>query len=155
MRSSDFPTSCLLGVRLAAFPRRSTQGMDEVGISRFPCQEFPRLRRVFDGAGSETGWPVAPIPVWPSASDNGVGTPDGMISQLKGWPACAPVNASPPALRPSTPDAGSGWLAEPFPCDSCIHDSLPVYPGALSVLGAPGTSACARRSWGPTRNRRS
>ena len=35
MRSSDFPNTYILGVRLAAFPRRSTQGMDEVGISRF------------------------------------------------------------------------------------------------------------------------
>src|SRR5262245_49972686 len=49
-----------------------------------------------------------------------------MISQLDGWPACAPVNASPPALRPSTHDSGSGWLARPFPCDSFIHDSSPV-----------------------------
>ena len=75
---------------------------------------------------TEIGLPVASIPVWPSASDNGVGTPDWMISQLDGWPACAPVNASPPALRPPTHDSGSGWLAGPFPCDSCIHDSSPV-----------------------------
>ena len=135
MRSSDFPTSYILGVRLAAFPRRSTQGMDEGGISRFPCKEFPRLRRVFDCAGSEIGLPVAPTSVWPSASENSVGTPDCLISQLNGWPACAPVNASPPALRPSTHDSGSGWLAGPFPCDSCIHDSLPV----------------SRRTFGPTR----
>ena len=84
------------------------------------------MRRVFDCAGSEIGLPVASIPVWPSASDNGVGTPDDLISQLDGWPACAPVNASLPALRPSTHDSGSGWLAGPFPCDSFIHDSSPV-----------------------------
>ena len=126
MRSSDFPTAFILGVRLAAFSRRSTQGVDEVGISRFPCEECPRMHRVCDCAGSEIGSPVASIPVWPSASDNGVGTPDWMISQLDGWPACAPVNASLPALRPSTHDSGSGWLAGPFPCDSCSHDSSPV-----------------------------
>ncbi|HZU34486.1 MAG TPA: sigma factor [Gemmataceae bacterium] len=67
-----------------------------------------RMRRVFDCAGSEIGLPVTSIPVWPSASDNGVGTPDCLISQLDGWPACAPVNASPPASRPSTHDSGSG-----------------------------------------------
>src|SRR4051794_11854359 len=48
-------------------------------------------------------------------------------------PRCAPVNASPPALRPSTHDSGSGWLAGPFPCDSSIHNSSPVLTGALSV----------------------
>src|SRR4051812_32330075 len=133
MRSSDFPTACILGVRLAAFPRRSTQGMDEVGISRFPCEEFPRMRRVFDCAGSEIGLPVAPIPVWPSASDNGVGTPDCLISQLHGWPACAPVNASAGALRPLPHDSGSGWLAGPFRCDSFIRYSSPVFTDALSV----------------------
>ena len=79
---------------------------------------------------------------------NGVGTPDGLISQLNGWPACAPVNASPPALRPSTHDSGSGWLAEPFPCDSCIHNSLPVCPGALSDRSAQRTSSCPWLSMG-------
>jgi hypothetical protein len=126
MRSSDFPTACILGVRLAAFPRRSTQRVNEAGLSRFPCEEFPRMHRVYDCAGSGTGSPGTPISVWPSASDNGVGTPDCLISQLDGWPACAPVHASLLASRPPTQDSGSGWLAGPFPCDSCIHDSLPV-----------------------------
>ncbi len=85
------------------------------------------------GPRSACRW--APTSVWPSASENSVGTPDCLISQLNGWPACAPVNASPPALRPSTHDSGSGWLAGPFPCDSCIHDSLPV----------------SRRTFGPVR----
>jgi hypothetical protein len=102
------------------------------------------MRRVFDCAGSEIGLSVAPSSVRPSASDYGVGTPDCMISQLDGWPACAPVNASPPALRPSTHDSGSGWLAGPFPCDSCIHDSLPVLTGALSVRSMLRTMWLAR-----------
>jgi hypothetical protein len=55
--------------------------MDEVGIARFPCEEFPRMRRVFDCARSEIGLPVAPTSVWPSASDIGVGTPDCLISE--------------------------------------------------------------------------
>jgi hypothetical protein len=42
------------------------------------------MHRVFDCAGSVTGSPVTSVPVWPSASDNGVGTPDWMISQLDG-----------------------------------------------------------------------
>src|SRR5262245_18364468 len=138
MQPSDFPTPCLPDVRPVAFSGRpvAPSATGGVGISRLPCKEFPRMRRVFDCAGSVIGLPVAPITVGPSASDNGVGTPDWMISQLDGWPACAPVNASPPALRPSTHDSGSGWLAGPFPCDACIHDSLPVCPGALSVRRA-------------------
>jgi hypothetical protein len=52
------------------------------------------------------------------------------ISQLNALPACAPVNASPPALRLATHVSGSGWLAKPFLRDSCIHYSTPVYPGA-------------------------
>src|SRR5262245_64696790 len=153
MQPSDFPTPCMPDVRLVAFSGRpvAPSATGGVGISRFPCKEFPRMRRVFDCAGSVIGLPVAPITVWPSASDNGVGTPDWMISQLDGWPACAPVNASPPALRPSTHDSGSGWLAGPFPCDSCIHDSLPVLTGALSVLRALRASAWAPMGIRPKR----
>jgi hypothetical protein len=34
-----------------SWPRQA----DAVGISRFPCKEFPRMRRVFDCAGSMIG----------------------------------------------------------------------------------------------------
>src|SRR6202047_1030576 len=77
---------------------------------------------------------IAPPSVWPSALLNGVGTPVEIISQLNTRPACAPVNASLAALRLAMHDSGSGWIATPFLCDSCIHDSTPVYPGALSKL---------------------
>ena len=72
--------------------------------------------------------------VLPSAMLNDVGTPVAIISQLNTLPACAPVNASMAALRLSMHDSGSGWLAKPFLCDSSIHYSTPVYPGALSIL---------------------
>jgi hypothetical protein len=72
--------------------------------------------------------------VWPSALLNGVGTPVAIISQLDTRPACAPVNASMAAFQRFMHDSGSGWLAMPFLCDSFIHDSTPVYPGALSSL---------------------
>jgi len=36
------------------------------------------------------------------------------ISQLNALPACAPVNASPVALRRHAHDSGSGWFATPF-----------------------------------------
>jgi hypothetical protein len=75
--------------------------------------------------------------VLPSAMLNGVGTPVAIISQLNTLPAGAPVNASMVALWLATHDSGSGWVATPFLCDSFIHDSTPVYPGAHhGLLGA-------------------
>jgi hypothetical protein len=72
--------------------------------------------------------------VLPSAMLNGVGTLIAIISQLNGRPACAPVNASMVALRRATHNSGPGWFATPFLYDSFIHNSTPVYPGALSTL---------------------
>ncbi len=71
-----------------------------------------------------------------SALLNDVSTPVAIISQLNTQPACAPVNASPTALQLPTHDSGSGWLATPFLCDSFIHNSTPVYPGALRIIFA-------------------
>jgi len=71
--------------------------------------------------------------VWPSLLGNGVGTPIAFISQLHTLPACTPVNASMAALRLATHDSGPGWVATPFPYDSFIHTSTPVYPGALPL----------------------
>ena len=65
---------------------------------------------------------------------NNVGTPVAIISQLHTLPACTPVNASMAALRLATHDSGPGWIATPFPYDSFIHNSTPVYPAALSRL---------------------
>ena len=73
-------------------------------------------------------------PMLPSALLNCVGTLVAIISQLDTQPACAPVNASRPVLRLATHDSGTGWLATPFLYGSFIHDSKPVYPGALSSL---------------------
>ena len=77
---------------------------------------------------------MASLPVLPSAMLNDVGTLVAIISQLNALPACAPVNASMVALRLATHDSGSGWFATPFLYDSFIHNSTPVYPGALSSL---------------------
>jgi len=74
---------------------------------------------------------IAHPSVWPSLLRNGVGTPVAFISQLHTLPACTPVNASMAALRLATHDSGPGWIATPFPYDSFIHSSTPVYPGAL------------------------
>ena len=72
--------------------------------------------------------------VWPSALMNSVDTPVAIISQLNVRPACTPVNASMAALRLATHDSGPGWIATPFLYDSFIHNSTPVYPGALIIL---------------------
>ena len=77
---------------------------------------------------------IAHPPVLPSAMLNDVGTPVAIISQLNTLPACAPINASMAALRLATHDSGSGRFATPFLYDSFIHNSTPVYPGALSNL---------------------
>ena len=77
---------------------------------------------------------LTPPPVLPSAMRNDVGTPVAIISQLNTLPACAPVNASMAALRPTMHDSGSGWFAKPSLYDSFIHNSTPVYPGALRTL---------------------
>jgi hypothetical protein len=77
---------------------------------------------------------IAHPSVWPSALCHDVGTLVAIISQLDTLPACAPVNASMAALRLVTHDSGSGWIATPFPYDSFIHDSTPVYPGARHRL---------------------
>src|SRR3954469_4802619 len=91
------------------------------------------MARVSDCAGSEDGSPITPTSVWPSASHNGVGTPEDLISQLDGWPACAPVNASPAPLPVRTHDSGSGRLAGSSPYGSFIRNSSPVFNGALNV----------------------
>ena len=77
---------------------------------------------------------LAHPPVLPSALLNDVGTLVAIISQLNTRPTCAPVNASMAASRLAMHDSGSGWVAIPFLYDSSIHDSTPVYPGALSNL---------------------
>src|SRR5215472_16560458 len=72
--------------------------------------------------------------VLPSVTCHGVGTLIAIISQLNTLPACAPVNASMATLRLATHDSVSGWFANPFLCDTFIHDSTPVYPGARHAL---------------------
>ena len=81
-------------------------------------------------------------PVLPSALLNDVGTPVAIISQLIARPTCAPVNASMAASRLATHDSGPGWIATPFLYDSFIHNSTPVYPGALSSLLGRRSEGC-------------
>ena len=54
----------------------------------------------------------------------------GFLSRLNTRPARTPVNASTTPSRASPHDSGPLWPATPSTCDSFIHCTLPVYPGA-------------------------
>src|ERR1035437_8920574 len=60
---------------------------------------------------------------------------DAMTAQLREAGITVDVdplsNASSAASRPPSHGWGPGWLATPSLYDSCIRDSLPVYPGAI------------------------
>ena len=59
--------------------------------------------------------------------------PEVVISRLNGWPARTPVNASPLPSRAATHDSGPMRFATPSLCGSLIHDTLPVFTGALQA----------------------
>ena len=133
MPMSDFPAACASGLQPQAFPDRPPDHQPEgtTGISRFSCIEFPRMHRVFDSVGPDCHWRLARRPVWPSRRVNTVGTPERLITELNGWPARTPVNASPATLPPLAHDSGPWWIATPSMSGSFIPDSMPVYPGAF------------------------
>ena len=115
------------------------------GVSRFPCREFPRMPRVCDSVAFRGDWRVlSSSRMWPSLSVNKVGTPGVVISELDGWPACAPVNASPRRLPVSAHDSGSRWFATPFLYGSFIRYSLPALTGAF--MASPEFPLRAKRS---------
>jgi hypothetical protein len=129
--SLDFPMR-------SALPARA----DDRRLSRFPCVVFPYMRGVSDRAGSTAAsrWrqPRCGLPHQVMC----VGTPEwppfgGLpISRFNTRPARTPVNASSPSLRIATHDSGPVWLARPSPYDSCIHDTSPVFIGAIDLLKA-------------------
>ena len=89
------------------------------------------MRRVFDSAASDDatrGCGIARV-AFP-LSGQGRHT-EVVISELNGWPACTPVNASAGASPPPPHDSGPVWLAGPSPYGSFIRYSMPVYPGAF------------------------
>ena len=77
MESSDSLETCMSAVRQIAFsdrpPQLSRGGVSRV--SRFPCKEFPRMRRVSDSAASTSGLRLASLMVLPSPCRDKVGTP--------------------------------------------------------------------------------
>jgi len=104
------------------------------------AESFHACVRVFDSAASCSGSRVPSLLILPSPHKHKVGTPIEVISELDGWPACAPVNASPAMLPPPAHDSGSGWVASPFLYGSFIRNSPPVYPGAFAYPLPPFTT---------------
>jgi hypothetical protein len=131
---SDFPAAYTSGLQPQAFPDRPPghQAEGATGISRFSCIEFPRMHRVFDSVGPDPRSRLARRPVWPSRSIKTVGAPkSSVISELNGWPARTPVNASPATSPSPAHDSGPWRLATPSMSGSFIPDSMPVDPGAF------------------------
>ena len=142
MLVSDFPAAYASGLWPQAFPDRPADGLRSrpagaTGISRFSCMERPRMRRVSDSAGPMSRLALSPRIVLPSLPQYEVGTPEWVISELNGWPACSPVNAYDVPLRPHRHDSGPWWVATAFhvrlshlPAGRQVLYSMPVYPGA-------------------------
>ena len=114
------------------FPTRPVppSGAGEHRISRFSCEVFPYVHGVSDHAGPEriSRWRCVrcclPLLLTTSASRRNV------LSRLYTRPARTTVNASTLLLREAPHDSGPSWVAGPSTCDSFIHNTSPVYPGA-------------------------
>ena len=96
MESSDSLETCMSDVRQSAFSDRPSPGGKGISrVSRFPCKEFLRMHRVFDSAAStdDLRFSVARDVAFPLSGQGRHA--EVVISELNGWPACAPANASP------------------------------------------------------------
>jgi len=86
--SSDSPPACALVVWLFAFSSRSDVFLSDTdGVSRFSRMEFPDMPGVSDCAGFMTDLRLSSFIMWPSASQNSVGTPNE-IDFAAQYPAC-------------------------------------------------------------------
>ena len=131
MRPSDSLETCMSDVRQCllgpspALRRGNFQGLP-ISVQRVSTHaQGLRLRGVHERLAISVVHDVA-FPL----SGQGRHTED-LISELNGWPACAPVNASPAMLPPPAHDSGLERFATPFPCDSFIRYSSPAFIGAF------------------------
>jgi hypothetical protein len=108
------------------------------GISRFPCEVLPCVLGVSDRAGSHRvsrwrrdgcGLPPVSMASAPRSCP--------LISRLNTRPVRTPVNASPPASRPSAHDSGPVWVATPSPYETSIRNTSPVSTGARTPRWTP------------------
>ena len=138
MRPSDSLKTCMSAVRQRlrgpsrALRRGSFQGLP-VSVQRVSTHaQGLRLRgvhgRLAIGVAHDVAFPT---------SEQGRHA-ETLISELNGWPACAPVNASPAMLPQPAHDSGLERFATPSPYGSFIRYSLPAFTGAFSDPGFPG-----------------
>src|SRR5215467_11277068 len=117
------------------FPTRPVppSGAGEHRVSRFSCEVFPYVHGVSDHAGpdriSRCRCVRCGLPLSPTAS----AARSDALSRLNTRPARTPVNASTLPLREAPHDSGPSWVASPLTCDSFIHNTSPVYPGAQEM----------------------
>jgi len=85
---SDSPLACMLDVELIAFSSRTGVPLPVTdGVSRFSRMEFSDMPGVCDCAEFTSGSRVSSLMLWPSASQNSVGTLD-VIDFAAPYPAC-------------------------------------------------------------------
>ena len=98
--------------------------------SRFSCDVFPYVHGVSDRAGpdriSRYRCVRFCLPLSPTAS----ASRSKFLSRLNTRPTRTAVNASALSLWKTAHDSGPSWVAGPSTCDSFIHNTSPVYPGA-------------------------
>ena len=116
MVSSDFSSTCMLGVRLMAFPSRpGTQVRAWMRPPRFrtknvsTCTRSPTAR----GSSHASHSPWDDVAFSSAERDRHLGIRP--VSQLNTWPVVSPVNASRLSSRTAVHHSGSGWLARPYP----------------------------------------
>jgi len=141
MRPSDSPATCRLelDVRLMAFSNRPAPFWQR----RYWGLPVPALGVSLPAWGlglrrAPNRLERSPTPVYPSAGQNDVGALEvSMISELHTQPACAPVKASPVALRPLAHDSGSGWFARVGARRSPVIPMFPRSPLSFRTVGFP------------------
>ena len=119
------------------FPTRpaAPSAAGEPRASRFSCEVFPYVHGVCDRAGP---WRISRYRCarWclPLISTASASRSIPSLSRLNTRPARTPVNASTNPLRETPHDSGPLWVASLSACDSFIHNTSPVYPGAIGEL---------------------
>src|SRR5712691_5694921 len=141
-RLSDFPGSCISGVRLptsrcAPAPRPTTGPPGETWDLPVLVRGVSVHARGLRPRGVRVQLALVLDAVLPSAQGDSVGTPLWLISGLNTRPARTPTNASWPALRLTPHSSGPAWIASPSPYDSCIRYTSPLNPGATSFPPPP------------------
>ena len=132
MASSDFSSTCMLGVRLMAFPSRpGTLLRAWMRPPRFRAKNVSTCTRSSTARGSShaSHSPWDDVAFSSAERDRHLGSRP--VSQLNTWPVVSPVNASRRPSRDAVHHSGSGRLAKPSPWGTCTSYSLPACPGAL------------------------